>query len=190
MEPGSQKGDQLILNEREMVDQKSISLKERNRLRAAIKRANMTSDEKEQQKEIQRLRALRRRQSETPEEQSKRRERERERANMRRHTEDPQKRQQRLKAGRERAAKKRQMESPLDRECRLKISRERLALKRQWKREGYVIPDLRKGPRSLCKEEFEDSNTCHTKHATSTLVSIITPVSNSCLSSTECCDER
>ena len=128
-------------------------MRERNRVRVALKRANMSTKEKEQQREVQRIRAFTRRQLETQEERTRRRERERERSSKRRKMEDPSTREQRLRAGRERAAKKRQQETPPEREKRLKATRERLAMRRRLMRMGLEVKDLRKGPRLMQADE-------------------------------------
>ena len=116
-------------------EQKAI-VREKNRLRVAQKRANLSPQEKMRRLQIERGKAASRRLVESTVTKEHRKERERLRAAMRRKSETPEQRQQRLKIGREKANERRRNESPASRERRLKAGRERVALQRSLQKSG------------------------------------------------------
>lgn len=151
-------------NYRKRLSEEQLKMiREKNRLRAAQRRANETPEEKVMRNLTERAKAFMRRQLETAEEKLQRRTREREHAALKRKWETAEKREKRLQLGRERASLRRHMESPESRERRLKRGRERIALRRRLKKTGLdpnLLGDKRFGARPLF-HDIACSQPCH-----------------------------
>lgn len=145
-----------------LTEEQLTEIREKNRLRAAYRRATESPEEKMTRNLTERAKAFMRRQMETMEEKIQRRKREREHASLKRKWETTEKREQRLQLGRERATLRRRMESPESRERRLQTGRERIAIRRKLRKKGLdpsLLGDRRYGARpfspdlaSLCFE--------------------------------------
>ena len=152
-------------NYRKKLSEEQLTLiREKNRLRAAQKRANETPEEKMMRNLTERAKAFMRRQTETLEDKMQRRKREREHAALKRKLETAEKREQRLQLGRDRANLRRCMESPESRERRLQKGRERIALRRKLKKNGMdpslLLGDKRYGARPL-SQDITCTQPCH-----------------------------